>query len=62
MSAIGVVVLVAGITVTVLTMAGMLLLTERGTVAVHAEGSDGQGSNLSPTTAPAAPTEVAAGS
>ncbi len=42
------VVLVAGIVVMILMCSGMFLLTPRGTVPVHAEGDDGQGSNLSP--------------
>ena len=53
MTVVGGVMLGVGIIVLVLVFAGMFLLTPRGTVEVHAEGSDGQGSNLSPTTAPA---------
>lgn len=55
MSAVDVVVALAGLFVLALMMAGMFLLTPSGTVSVHAEGSDGQGSNLSPTTAPGVP-------
>ena len=50
MSTIDALVAAAGLLVMVLMIVGMFLLTPRGTVAVHAEGSDGQGSNLSPAT------------
>ena len=47
----------AGTAVTVLVIAGMILITPRGEVGVHAAGSDPRGSNLSPapesTTGPA---------
>ena len=48
MSGIDVLLAVAGTLVTVLTLAGMVLLTPRGAVEVHTEGTDPQGSNLSP--------------
>lgn len=41
----------AGLGVTALVVAGMILITPRGEVDVHAEGTDPQGSNLSPTRA-----------
>ena len=42
---------VAGLTVTVLVAAGMILITPRGQVEVHVEGEDSQGSTLSPRSA-----------
>ena len=48
MSGVDVLLAVAGILVTLLTLAGMVLLTPRGVVEVHTEGTDSQGSNLSP--------------
>ena len=48
MTGLEVLVAVVGVVVTVLVIAGMILLTPRGQVEVHAEGSDPQGSNLSP--------------
>ena len=48
MSGVDVLLAVAGTLVTVLTLAGMVLLTPRGVVEVHTEGTDSQGSNLSP--------------
>jgi hypothetical protein len=39
----------AGLGVTLLVVAGMVLITPSGAVRVHAEGSDAEGSNLSPT-------------
>lgn len=53
MTTVGAIMLVAGLAVMILMFAGMFLLTPRGTVEVHAEGSEDQGSNLSPTSAPA---------
>jgi len=47
----------AGCGVTVLVVAGMILITPRGEVEVHTEGDDPAGSNLSP--APSA--EIPAG-
>jgi hypothetical protein len=47
MSAIDVLLAAMGTLVTVLTVAGMILLTPRGVVEVHTE-SDPDGSNLSP--------------
>jgi hypothetical protein len=49
MSAVEILVGGAGVVVTVLVIAGMILITPRGQVDVHAEGTDPQGSNLSPT-------------
>lgn len=49
MSAVDLLLLLAGIAIMLLVMGGMFLLTPRGTVAVSADGSDGQGANLSPT-------------
>jgi len=54
MSAVDLLLLIAGIIVMLLVMGGMFLLTPRGTVAVRAEGSDGQGSDLSAANAPGA--------
>lgn len=60
MTVVGAIMLAAGIVVLLLMFTGMFLLTPSGSVAVHAEGSDGQGSNLSPTTAPALPAKIPA--
>jgi hypothetical protein len=49
MSAVEILVGCAGAAVTVLVVIGMILITPRGQVEVHAEGTDPQGSNLSPT-------------
>ena len=38
----------AGGIVTMLTLAGMVLLTPRGVVEIHQEGTDSHGSNLAP--------------
>jgi len=43
---------VAGVVVTALVIAGIILVTPRGAVQVHVEGTDPQGSNLSPAPAP----------
>jgi hypothetical protein len=51
MSAIEVLLAIAGFTVTALVVAGMILLTPRGQVSVHAEDDDPQGSQLSAATA-----------
>ena len=48
MSTVDVLLAVAGTLVTVLTLAGMVLLVPRGVVEVRAEGSESDGSNLSP--------------
>jgi hypothetical protein len=48
MSGIDVLLAVAGTVVTLLVLAGMVLLVPRGVVEVHAEGADSEGSNLSP--------------
>ena len=47
MSAIEVLLAVAGFTVTTLVVAGMILITPRGQVPVHTDGDDPQGSQLS---------------
>jgi hypothetical protein len=47
MSAIEVLLAIAGFTVTALVVAGMILLTPRGQVPVHADDDDPQGSQLS---------------
>ena len=47
MSAIEIVLAVAGFIVTALVVAGMILLTPRGQVPVHVDGDDPQHSNLS---------------
>ena len=43
---------IAGAIVTVLVVAGMILITPRGEVSVYAQESDSQGSNLSRARAP----------
>ena len=43
---------IAGVIVTVLVVAGMILITPHGEVSVHAEKTDSQGSNLSRAGAP----------
>ena len=61
MSAIEVLLAIAGFIVTTLVVAGMILLTPRGQVPVHAEGDDPQGSELSAagaTRSPLAPSEA----
>jgi len=52
MSGIDVLLAIAGFTVTALVVAGMILLTPRGQVPVHADGDDPQGSQLSAASAP----------
>jgi hypothetical protein len=52
MTGLEVLLALAGAGVTLFVVAGMILLTPRGEVQVHAEGTDPQGSNLSPTRAP----------
>jgi len=52
MSAIEVLLAVAGFTVTALVVTGMILLTPRGQVPVHADGDDPGRSNLSAATTP----------
>ncbi len=52
MSAIEVLLAIAGFTVTALVVAGMILLTPRGQVPVHADGEHSQGSELSTAAAP----------
>ena len=60
MSGLEVLLAIAGFSVTVLVIAGMILLTPVGAVEVHAEGTDAQGSNLSPTPTPDQPAPAAA--
>jgi hypothetical protein len=48
MTGLDVLLALAGFFVTVLVIAGMILITPRGQVPVHTEGTDAQGSNLSP--------------
>jgi hypothetical protein len=50
MSAIEVLLAIAGFTITALVVAGMILLTPRGQVPVHADDDDPQGSQLSAAT------------
>jgi hypothetical protein len=50
MTGLDVLLALAGIGVTVMVIVGMVLITPRGTVEVHAEGADPQGSNRSSTT------------
>lgn len=52
MTATEILLAVAGFTVTVLVVAGMILLTPRGQVPVHTDGDDPQHSNLSAVAAP----------
>lgn len=54
MSEIEILLAIAGFIVTALVVAGMILLTPRGQVPVHAEGDDPHDSNLSDATAPRA--------
>ena len=59
MTSLDVLLAVAGAIVTVLVIAGMILITPREQVDLHADGADPQGSNLSGAEAPtrrAAPT------
>lgn len=48
MSGVDLLLAAAGLLVTLLTLAGMVLLAPRGVVEVHTEGTDSQGSNLAP--------------
>ncbi len=59
MSGLGILLAVAGLLVTTMVIVAMILLTPRGNVEVHVEGTEAGGSNLSPTKAPAAPVAVA---
>ncbi len=52
MTALEVLLAVAGLGVTMLVIAGMILMTPRGQVEVHEAGTDPHGSNLSPTPGP----------
>ena len=49
MTGVDVLLAVAGLAVTLLVVAGMILITPPGAEKVHVEGSDADGSNLSPT-------------
>ena len=51
MSDVEILLAVAGFVVTALVVAGMILLTPRGQVPVHADGDEAEGSNLSTATA-----------
>ena len=51
MTGLEVLLAIAGVGVTALVGAAMILIAPRGVVEVHAEGTDPQGSNLSPTRA-----------
>lgn len=53
MSALEVLLAVAGFGVTALVVAGMILITPRGQVPLHVDGSDPENSNLSPAVMPA---------
>ena len=44
-----------GLAMTAMVIVAMILLTPSGGVAVHAEGTDADGSNLSPVPGPEAP-------
>jgi hypothetical protein len=50
---------VAGLLVTVLVVAGMILITPLGAVSIHAEAADSHSSNLSRAEAPDLPRQVA---
>lgn len=58
MSGLEVLVAFAGLAVTVLVVAAMILITPRGQVDLHEEAPDPQGSSLSRAEAPARQTEV----
>ncbi len=58
MSGLEILLAVAGLIVTVLVVAGMILIVPSGVVEVHAEGTDPKGSNLSPTRVPGRPAPV----
>jgi len=49
MTGLEVLLVVVGFGVTVLVVLGAILITPRGSVEVHAEGTDPEGSNLSAT-------------
>jgi len=50
---------VAGLLVTVLVVAGMILITPHGTVSIHADAGDANASNLSRAVAPDPPPPAA---
>ena len=50
---------VAGLLVTVLVVAGMILVTPHGAVSIHPEAADSHSSNLSHAQAPDQPPQVA---
>jgi hypothetical protein len=58
MSDLEVVLAVIGLLVTVLVVAGMVLIMPRGAVSIHDETADSRLSNLSRAEAPAVPPEV----
>jgi hypothetical protein len=60
MSALEVLLAVAGTGVTALVAAGMVLITPRGQVPVHEDGNNPESSNLSPADGPAPPRTRAA--
>ena len=60
MSGLEVVVGIAGLAVTVLVVAAMILITPRGQVDLHEDATDPQGSDLSRAEAPDRPARVAA--
>lgn len=47
MTALDILVAVAGLVATTLVVVGMILITPRGAVDLHGEASDGQGTDLS---------------
>jgi hypothetical protein len=55
MTSLDVLLALAGFIVTVLVIAGMILITPREQVDLHADGADPQGSNLSRAEAPRRP-------
>jgi hypothetical protein len=62
MTSLDVLLAVAGSIVTVLVIAGMILITPREKVDLHADGTDPQGSNLSGAEAPKRPAAATTGS
>jgi hypothetical protein len=47
MTALDILIAVAGLVATMLVVAGMILITPRGVVGLHDEATDGQGTDLS---------------
>jgi len=58
MNGLEVLLMIAGLGVTALVIAGMILLASLGVVEVHTEGTDPEGSNLSARPAPDRPPRV----